>query len=234
MASDLQTSRQQLLKAERMAAWQEVARQISHEIKNSLTPISISLRRLRNQGKESALPVKMTDSLNAIEAELRVLEKMAAEFSAFARMPEPEKVLLHINDLIKSTVLLLTPRFKEHKLITRLSEDLDPIQADGEQLKQVINNLIKNSVEASPPKKPVTITTKQADSQDYLIEIEITDQGKGLNPDEIDKLFKPYYTTKMGGTGLGLTIVQKIVESHSGRILVESEPGHGTRIRLQL
>jgi len=234
MASDLQISRRQLVKAERMAAWQEVARQISHEIKNSLTPISISLRRLRNQRSDRPLPVKVTASLNAIEAELRVLEKMAVEFSAFARMPEPKKVSVDVNDIIRTTVLLLSPRFSEHRLITHLSDDIRPIQADAEQLKQVINNLIKNGVDASPPKHAVTVSTKLADSAHHDVEIEVADEGKGLTPSEIEKLFKPYYTTKRGGTGLGLTIVQKIIEAHSGRIQIESEPERGTRIRIQL
>ena len=234
MIQDLNESRQKLVRAERLAAWQEVARQISHEIKNSLTPISISLRRFRGYFEEKDLPSNISESLMSVEEEFRALENMAAEFSDFARMPKPEKSPIDLNEIVRSVVRFREPLAGRTEIRTMLSPELPPVHADREQMKRLLNNLIKNGVEASHDRGTITITTRKTNSSEYRVELEVQNQGEGMDEETLQKLFNPYYTTKKKGTGLGLTIVQKIVEDHNGKIQVESEKNKGTRITVLL
>ena len=234
MTQDLNTSRQKLLKAERLAAWQGVARQISHEIKNSLTPISISLRRFRDHFRDKQLPPSISDSLQAVEEELHSLEAMAKEFSEFARMPRPEKARLDINRVVQSVVHLMKPSCGPVKIAMHLGEELPLIEADREQMKRLLNNIIKNAVEASHNKGTVVVTTRTCDTKGRSVEIEVKDKGEGMDEETLENLFRPYYTTKKRGTGLGLAIVQKIIEDHGGEIFVVSQKGEGTRVRVCL
>ena len=234
MTQDLNTSRQKLLQAERLAAWQSVARQISHEIKNSLTPISISLRRFRDHFRDKQLPPSISDSLQAVEEELRSLEGMAKEFSEFARMPRPEKDRLDINRVVQSVIHLIKPSCGPVKITVNLEEELPLVEADREQMKRLLNNVIKNAVEASRNKGTVTVTTRTCDTKGRSVEIEVKDEGEGMDEETLENLFRPYYTTKKRGTGLGLAIVQKIVEDHGGEIFVVSRKGEGTRVRVCL
>ncbi len=234
MVRDLDTSRKKLIKAERIAAWQEVARQISHEIKNSLTPISLSLRRLQNYFQETSIPSNISDSLKAVEDELFSLQNMAAEFSEFARMPQPVKVTLDINETIQSVVRLLEPSSGQVKIIAEYAENLPHVEADREQMKRVLNNLIKNSIEASHDRGTVTVKTAVHEADNRQIVLEIRDEGDGIDDKNLSKIFNAYFTTKQKGTGLGLAIVQKIIEDHNGEIIVESTVGKGTCIRITI
>lgn len=234
MIQDLNVSRQKLIQAERLAAWQEVARQISHEIKNSLTPISISLRRFRGHFAEKDLHPNVSESLQAVEDELRSLAVMAAEFSDFARMPQPQKSPLELNEVVQSVVRLTEPAIGQVKIEMNLSTPLPSINADREQMKRLLNNLIKNAVEASHDTGTVVVTTRRTESVSNRVELEIRDQGDGMDKETMEKIFHPYYTTKKKGTGLGLAIVQKIVEDHNGEITIESQRGMGTRVKVRL
>ena len=234
MTRELKTSRQKLIQAERLAAWQEVARQISHELKNSLTPISISLRRLRSHIVDKSPSPKIAVSLQSMEEELHSIERMAAEFSEFARMPQPQKSTVNLNEIVQSVVLLTQPWAGRINIQTHLSSHLPSIQADPEQMKRLLHNLIKNAVEASHDPETVSVTTQPVESAEHKIELEIQDQGEGMDEEELERIFQPYYTTKQKGTGLGLAIVQKIVEAHDGEIRVESAAGKGTRVTVRL
>jgi len=234
MTRDLDVSRQKLIKAERLATWQEVARRISHEIKNSLTPISISLRRFRNHFTDKPLPTNISDSLLAIDDELRSLESMARSFSEFARMPQPDKIRLDLNRIVQSVVRLMEPVAGHVTIEMDLHEDLPLIDADREQMKRLLNNLIKNGIEASHDTGSVTVSTRRANEGERQIEIEVRDEGEGIDNETVDRIFRPYYTTKKKGTGLGLALVQKIVDDHDGEIQVTSEMGHGTRVTVRL
>ncbi len=233
MTRELEIGRRRWARAERMAAWQDVARQISHEIKNSLTPISVALHRFR-AGLERDGRSAEKESLQAVEEEFHLLEKMASEFSQFARLPKPQKSSVQINELVKSTTVLLQPGYSRIPIETRLDAALPEIEADREQMKQVIHNLVKNAVEASPERSPVIITTRRSDRPPFRITLEVADFGKGMGTEELSRLFQPYFTTKRRGTGLGMTIVQKIIEDHQGEILPESAENKGTTIRIFL
>ncbi len=234
MICDLNISRQKLIRAERIAAWQEIARRISHEIKNCMTPITISLRRLQNYFQKESLPPALEQSLQDIQEELHALEVMAREFSAFARMPLPQRSPLDLNDVIQSVVRLAESAASGVQVQTNLSANLPSISADKEQMKRLLTNLIKNAMEASHSEGTVMVTTQPAASSEHTIDLVIQDQGEGIDPKKLDHVFHPYYTTKEKGTGLGLAIVQKIVEDHDGEIRIESKKGKGTMVKVCL
>jgi nitrogen fixation/metabolism regulation signal transduction histidine kinase len=235
MTEDLQTSRVKLIQAERMAAWREVARRISHEIKNSLTPISISLRNLKVILDKKDLPVTLEESVSSVEEELRVLENMASEFSEFARMPEPQKKSIQINEVIQSVIQLLKTTIPQGiDLQLQKDPNLPVIEADWNQMKRLFHNLINNAIEASGVSGMIQISSRISHETDYKIGVIIKDQGKGMDAETLASIFNPYFTTKKKGTGLGLAITQKIVDDHNGKINVESEPGRGTTVRILL
>lgn len=234
MVKDLDAYRLRLIQAERLAAWQRVARQISHEIKNSLTPISISLHRLYSHSRESAASDSFNANLKAVEEELRALESMAAEFSEFARMPRPQISLINLNDVVRTVVRLTEPAAGRIKIEMRLAAEIPPVDADRDQMKRCLNNLLKNSIEASRETGKITVITREVRSGGNCIEIEIRDNGAGMDEATLEKIFEPYFTTKERGTGLGLAIVRKIIEDHHGEIRMQSKKGVGTRVTIRL
>ena len=233
MIEDIKTAREKLIQTERLAAWQEVARRISNEMKNSLTPISLSLRRLQTHisGGSSS---QIKESLDAIEDELYNMEKMAGTFSAFSSMPEPHKKTVNLNDVVQSVLHILYPIKGSIQIQTQLSSNPAIIHADFQQLKQLLNNLIQNSLEASDQSGEIRIVTRNRVSGPFTIELEVTDKGQGMDQEIIKKIMQPYFTTKKKGTGLGLAIAQKIIEDHNGKIEIKSKKDQGTMIKIWL
>lgn len=231
MILDLRTTRHRLLQAERLAAWQTVARQMSHEIKNSLTPIALSLHRMKSQLPDSSPDAQQ--SLKIIEEEMTIFQNMATEFSDFARMPELVHSQIQLNILIESTIKL----FNHTTAIIGFHLDLDPklpsIIADHDQIKRVLNNLIKNTVESIEQRGDIWIETRWK-KEDHQIEVSIRDGGKGMDAVTMERIFEPYYTTKKRGTGLGMAMVKKIIDAHEGIIQITSKPGNGTCVRILL
>lgn len=231
MILDLKTTRDRLLTAERLAAWQTIARQISHEIKNSLTPIAISIHRMKPQLSDAS--PKVREGILTIEEEMAMLQNMAAEFSDFSRMPEPVMSPIHLNDLIQSAVNLFRNTVGSIKFHLNLEPELLPIDADRDQIKRVLNNLIKNAVESIGKNGDIWIETGLT-REDHQIEFNIRDTGTGMDAETLERLFEPYYTTKQRGTGLGMTMVKKIIDAHQGIIHIDSTPGKGTTIKILL
>ncbi|HEX9934167.1 MAG TPA: ATP-binding protein, partial [bacterium] len=234
MMRELQTTRQQLVQAEKRAAWQEAAKRISHEIRNALTPIFLSLRRIKT-AQPGATPKKaVSDHFRVIDEELASLERMSASFSEFARMPQPQKIRLNLNDVVSAAL-----RVAEQESDTvRFRPDLSPeplmLDADREQVRRLLHNLFKNAAEASAPNTEICIRTRQEKAPIPSAVIEIEDHGEGMAPDNLARLFQPYFTTKKKGTGLGLVIAQKIAEDHGGKITARSEKGKGTVMRVAI
>jgi len=232
MVKDLDTSQKKLIRAERLAAWQDVARRISHEIKNSLTPVSLSLRRVRNHVLNSDMGKPVSESLTAIEEEMASLGKMAAAFSEFARMPEPKKEDIDLNTIVRNVAHLVRATAGPVDIRTQLDSNLPSISADRDQIKRLITNLVKNGVEAMSGRGVVTITTRPAESGGG-VELEVSDTGEGMDQDTLSRIGTPYFTTKRNGTGLGLAIVYKIVEDHDANIDIHSQAKHGTHISIR-
>lgn len=225
MIRDLRVNREKLLAAERLAAWREVARQVSHEIKNPLTPIQLALYRLKQRLPEAmSAQEAVRESLHAIEEELASFKHLAEEFSGFARLPAATLQLEDLNDIVQSTARLYEA---ETKLELQLAPNLPSLQLDREQIKRLLNNLIKNAREACASSESVIHVATRREGE--RVELEIADNGPGLSPAARTHLFEPNFTTKRGGSGLGLVMVKRIVEEHGATIVVHSEEGKGTR-----
>jgi len=237
MIEDLRISHEKLLASERLAAWREVARQVSHEIKNPLTTLQLALYRLRQHfaaaemNNDEASVAK--ESFQNIDAELSGLRRLAEEFSDFARLPKAELALANLNEIVQVTARLHEAGGPERMQIhLNLDPDLPARLLDREQIKRLLNNLLKNALEASSNLRcEVQIATRRQDERAVL---EIADNGPGLSAAARENLFKMNFTTKREGSGLGLVMVKRIVEEHGGMIEVESEEGKGTRFRIRL
>jgi len=233
MTIDLKENRRKLLQAERVAAWRDIARRIAHEIKNPLTPIQLAIFRLRrNLNTEDEKYTKLFDECSeTIVNEIENLRNLADEFSKFARMPEPKFQLCDVNELVRDTLGLYGNLPNNINIDAEFAPDLPQVNLDGGQIKQVLHNIIKNAIEAMPDGGKLQVVTGLDDN---LISIGITDTGCGMSKEVKSKLFTPYFTTKQKGTGLGMAIVQRIVEQHDGEIDIESQEGVGTTVRIFL
>jgi two-component system, NtrC family, nitrogen regulation sensor histidine kinase NtrY len=234
-----------LLRAQKAAAWQEVAQRIAHEIKNPLTPIQLSSQRLsRYLERNRANPAKndppdlvrlVGECSSLIEREVSALESLVGEFSQFARFPTAKLSSASPNGIVTEALAVFEGRLESIQVRTDLAPDLPAVRADGELLRRVIVNLIDNaaeSMEGSAVKELLLRTHFNADRE--TIEIIVADSGHGISPQDKDMLFLPHFSTKDRGTGLGLAIASRIMAEHNGSIRVEDNHPVGARFILQL
>ena len=227
MAEKLKSQQDKLIITERHEAWESLARKLAHEIKNPLTPIQLTIDRLRNKFSEvlsSEQKTNFTDSLKIIDKQIKQIENLVNEFSDFARMPKP---ILKNNNLVNiiDDNLKLLKTLDENIEIDLISKKKEIFyRSDNEQLSRVFFNLIKNAIESVQEKCLEITNTKgkisiEINDYDDYIEFTIEDNGKGFkNLENIKKILNPYFTTKKKGTGLGLAIVNKIINDHNGSI----------------
>ena len=241
MIDQLKNQQEKLLLNERHEAWESVARKLAHEIKNPLTPIQLTIDRLKIQySKTTSSPNEdnFNDYLKTIIKQIKLIENLVNEFSDFARMPKPilkENNLISImNDSIKllkeiDLSISINFKFEEEKIL---------FECDSEQIGRVFFNLIKNSIESIQEKSikntdfAKKIHIEIINKSDY-IEITITDNGTGFSEKNLKSIFKPYFTTKPKGSGLGLSIVNKIVNDHRGTIKFEQKK-NGAKVIIYL
>ena len=225
----------ELIKAQRVAAWQEVAKRIAHEIKNPLTPIQLSAQRLRKKFHENASDFNkiFDECTNTIIHEVNSIKSLVNEFYNFARMPASRPAPNDLHEIINEVVPLYRSAHKDINIINNFAEDLPVINVDKEQFKRVFVNLFENAVEAMNNKGRVWVNTHY-DSDLNLVKVEVADEGAGINPDDKDKLFLPYFSKKKTGTGLGLAIVNRIIADHSGYIRVTDNKPKGTTFIIEL
>jgi len=228
------------LQAQRNAAWSEVARRLAHEIKNPLTPIQLSAERLRHKylGKMPADDSNALDRLTrTIVQQVEAMKSMVNAFSDYARAPQIKLRDVDVNELITDVVELYKTSNSESVIETQLAEDLPLLEADADRLRQILHNLVKNALEASPPDGAARILIEtqfvKESSRDF-IEIRTHDFGRGLPVDMVDDIFDPHVTTKTKGSGLGLAIVKKIVEEHGGVVWAENQAEGGATVIMQL
>jgi two-component system nitrogen regulation sensor histidine kinase NtrY len=224
MTRDLSGAREELVRAERVAAWREIAQRIAHEIKNPLTPIQMAIETLQRAHRKSApqFDALFGESAQTILDEVGRLKRIVAEFSSFARMPQPNLAPVDVSEIVDGALALY--RGGDTPLDLSLARDLPPALADREQLTQVIINLVENARDAVAGGGRIRVTTRAADRR---VELEVADDGPGLSDEARVKLFTPYFTTKTKGTGLGLAIVHRIVSDHGGDIRIGGSPGAG-------
>jgi two-component system nitrogen regulation sensor histidine kinase NtrY len=225
----------ELIKAQRAAAWQEVARRIAHEIKNPLTPIQLSAERVlkKYRSKDKDLDEIMEPCIQTVIKEVKGLKRLVDEFSRFARMPEAQPVFNDIHRIIEESITLYRTSHRDLTIDQNFASDVPTIKVDSEQMKRVFTNLIENAVESMENGGRIAISTSY-DNNLNAVRIEVADEGVGVPPEGKDKLFLPYYSTKQDGSGLGLAIVNRIIADHSGYIRIEDNAPRGTKIVIEL
>ena len=228
-----------LIKAQRDAAWGEVARRLAHEIKNPLTPIRLSAERIAHKlsGSLSAdQEVMVQRTTQTIIKQVDAMKDMVNSFRDYASTPQPDYAPLDLNQFVQE-VLGLYEGFQENiSMDVQLAADLPVLHADATRLRQVLHNLIKNALEAIGDEGgTVQITTAHVESSlGHYVELQISDSGKGIQPELLENLFEPYVTDKYQGSGLGLAIVKKIVEDHGGVVIASNLPEGGARFTVRL
>ncbi len=229
-----------LLRAQKQAAWREVARRVAHEIKNPLTPIALSAERIHRHLTRGAAPDAASLEVirtcsetigNAVES----VRTLVDEFSALARFPASRPQPASLNQLVEGALLLFNGRLEGIRVRTELAHDLPAVMADPEAIKRAVSNLVDNAAEAMQDSmlKEITISTSLVASHD-AVELVVSDTGQGVSRDVKERLFLPYFSTKQRGTGLGLAIVSRIVEDHRGSIRVEENKPFGSRFVVEL
>jgi PAS domain S-box-containing protein len=236
----------EMLRAQKSAAWQEVARRIAHEIKNPLTPIQLSAQRLSRfldkrdsrdgaNARDSELTNLVQECSRLIEREVSTLAALVNEFSQFVRFPIAKLSPTNANTVVNEALAVFSGRLDGISLRATLADNLPSVRADGGLLRSVVVNLIDNAAEAlenSTVREILVSTCSHIESD--TIEIAVSDTGHGISPEDKDKLFLPHFSTKDRGTGLGLAIAARIVAEHGGRIHVEDNHPVGSRFLIEL
>ncbi|MCI0388237.1 MAG: ATP-binding protein [Acidobacteria bacterium] len=239
----------ELIEAQRRAAWSEVARRMAHEIKNPLTPIKLSAERLAKNllGERNAANGKL-DNLNKrqtelirectamIGAEVATLQRMVDEFSNFARLPKATLETASLNEVVVNSLKLYDERLNGIRLSPMLAPSLPVVMIDCEQIKRALVNLIDNAAEAmaeTAGDRRITVITRDVPERESL-ELIVADTGPGIPPEDRERIFDPYFSTRKRGTGLGLAIVSRIVAEHQGRIRVQENLPRGARFIIEL
>jgi two-component system, NtrC family, nitrogen regulation sensor histidine kinase NtrY len=229
-----------LLRAQKQAAWREVARRVAHEIKNPLTPIALSADRILRHLDRSTLPDAASVEIvrgcaEAICGAVETVRALVNEFATLARFPSSQPQPANINGIVESALSMFNGRVDEIHMRTLFSTDLPQVMADSDAMKRAIANLVDNAAEAvqTSAVKEIEISTSLVPNHD-LVEICVSDSGPGVTQDLKERLFLPYFSTKKRGTGLGLAIVSRIIEDHHGSIRVEENKPAGARFIIEL
>jgi two-component system nitrogen regulation sensor histidine kinase NtrY len=229
-----------LLKAQKQAAWREVARRVAHEIKNPLTPIALSAERIRRHLDRGTPPDAASMEIlhgcaETIGGAVETLRTLVDEFSTLARFPTAQPAPANINSIVENTLAMFNGRLDNIHVQTFLAADLPKVMADSDAIKRALANLVDNAAEAMQGAlvREIQISTLLVGSRD-AVEITVADTGHGVTQELKERLFLPYFSTKKRGTGLGLAIVSRIIEDHRGSIRVEENRPVGTRFVVEL
>jgi two-component system sensor histidine kinase HydH len=227
---ELLESQERLLRSERFAAVGEAAAYVSHEIKNPLMVIGGLAGQVGRRFRDDPA---VQEKLRIIQNEARRLESFLGELRDFLRPVEPRRQKVDVNQVIHEVKALMADAVKEKgvSLVERLDSNLPAIEADPNQLKQVLLNLVKNALEATDKKGKIRLSSGAQDAQVWFA---VQDTGKGMPEEVLEKIFHPFYTTKDKGTGLGLAVINKIVTDHHGTITVDSLAGSGSTFTVRL
>ncbi len=231
----------ELITAQKTAAWREVARRIAHEIRNPLTPIQLSAQRIARRYRrgvgagadaEGQYDV-IEEGTRTILQEVDTLKRLVSEFSRYARMPTVSLVPANLQDIVENGLLACASMHEGIAVERDFSCHIPVINADPEQLKRALTNLFDNAVEAMEGEGALRVSTSY-DRDLQTVRIEVADTGPGIEPEDKERLFLPYFSRKHGGTGLGLAIVHQIVADHSGYVRVSDNRPRGTVITIEL
>jgi len=224
----------ELEKAQRMAAWREVARRIAHEVKNPLTPIQLSAQRLRKRYLDKLAGEGDIFDLctKTIIGQVDELKHLVSEFSSFARMPAVQKKKSSLEEMVRETLVMYEQGHKDVNFRYRCDQEVPPFLFDRKQMERVLINLLDNGVAAVPEHGgEITVTLRFQQNSVFL---EVSDNGPGINDEDKLHLFEPYFTTKKSGTGLGLAIATTIVADHGGYLRIKDNKPSGARFIVEL
>lgn len=229
-----------LLKAQKQAAWREVARRVAHEIKNPLTPIALSAERIKRHLERATPPDKASLEIvrgcaETIAGAVETVRRLVDDFSTLARFPTSNPHPADINEIVESALSMFNGRLDGIGLHKSLAPDLPKVMADAEAIKRAVANLVDNAAEAMQASlvREIQISTSLVASRD-AVEIVVADTGHGVTRELKEKLFLPYFSTRKRGTGLGLAIVNRVIEEHRGSIRVEENQPVGARFIVEL
>ena len=232
MTETLQTTTARLVQSERVAAWQEIAKRLAHELKNPLTPIQMSLETLAAAQATGSprFEALFTESVGPVLEEVERLKRTIDSFSQFARMPKPRRAPLDLSAHLRE----LLPLHASTRADIQVSSEIEPglrVDGDRDQLTQVLVNLLRNAEDAMPHGGQLWV---RARSRNGKVIVEVEDTGPGLTQETRAQLFTPYFTTKQKGTGLGLPISARIAQEHGGALEASGKPPPGALFRLEL
>lgn len=236
MVSELDRARTKIIQTEKIAAWQEIAQRLAHEIKNPLTPIRLAAERSLRKYKQDAPDFESVfeSSVHAIISEVENLNALLSEFREFSRLPDASFQDVDLRELVEEASQMYAGQTSSGIDIAAVPEAIE-LRADPAQLKQVFANLYRNAIEAAGPDVSISVRADRVrKGAEHYCRIQVTDDGPGIPVDDQEHIFDPYYTTKRHGTGLGLAIVERIVFDHRGRVWFETDPAVGTSFLIEI
>lgn len=235
----VETQRQRSIAAERVATWRDVARVVAHEVKNPLVPIRLTAENLLRARREAPerFDAMFREGMETIMEEVEQLRRLVEEFSAFARMPQPVRRPEDLEKLLDSVVDLYGAE-PGVRIERRRAAELPPVELDADQISRALKNVLGNAIEAmraadggASGVMPLEVSTSL---EGDTVVVEFADSGPGLTGEAERRLFEPYFTTKSGGTGLGMALTYRIVVEHGGTITAENREGGGARVSIRL
>ncbi|MBD3420810.1 MAG: HAMP domain-containing protein [Chitinivibrionales bacterium] len=234
MADNLETARQEKIRAERKATWQRVARIIAHEIKNPLTPIKLSTERMYEKYLMDSkdFPVVIKSTASTILSEIDNLQKLVDTFHKYAKFPDPQLQPTHVNEAIREACALFDAH--DSALTCSLQEAIPRIQIDRAQIREALTNLIKNAHEAILENGKAGTIELTSRCEGSTVVVSVKDNGCGIADEHREKLFQPYFTTKEQGNGIGLALTERIISLHGGTIECTSAVRRGTEFIISL
>jgi two-component system nitrogen regulation sensor histidine kinase NtrY len=224
-----------LIRAQKVAAWREVARRLAHEIKNPLTPIQLCAERLRRHfgGAPEATRALVDECTGTIVGEVESLKGLVDEFSQFARMPAPRTAPTDLHTVLEDALALYRGLLPDVEFRREYAAALPLVSVDPEQIRRAVLNLVDNAVDAMERRGVIEVGT-ELDRPNNVVRLVVADDGPGIPREDRDRLFLPYYSTKQRGSGLGLAIVRRIAVEHGGSIEVSNRTPRGTRFTIEL
>ncbi len=227
----------ELLRAQKAAAWQEVARRIAHELKNPLTPISLSAERIARQIERGMTPDAeriIRECSVTIAREVQSVRTLVDEFSQFSRFPASNPVAADLNTIVRAAMEVFSGRLEGIDVHVSLEPEMPPVKVDSELFKRVVVNLVDNAAEAMESSLVRELLVATRSPAPEVVELIVADTGPGVSPEMKEKLFLPYFSTKRRGTGLGLAIVARIIGEHNATVRVEDNKPVGTRFIVEI